>query len=281
MPTLTPEPDSTSSPVARFGTELRRLRRARGWTQEKLGGLLGYSDTWISLIERGKETPTSKLALKADEVFETGGRFAELLRRITGAALLEGFEEFADLEGRCRKLRTFELGVIPGLLQVRSYAETLVTAAVMRGTITEDQADERLAFLAKRQHLLERMPKPVVHAVLDESCLMRLIGGRLVMIEQLAQLEELAIRPNITIQVSPFSLGEHRPFTCPVTLLTLSDRAMVAYSESQQRGYLERGREPVAAWDRDYDQLQVESLPKMASLARIREVREELEKYEG
>ncbi|WP_329578876.1 DUF5753 domain-containing protein [Kitasatospora sp. NBC_01250] len=100
------------------------------------------------------------------------------------------------------------------------------------------------------------------------------------MAEQLAWLEELALRPNITIQVAPFEMGEHRPFACPLTLLSMADHTMVAYSESQQRGYLERSREPVAAWDRDYDQLVVESLPKMASLARIRAVREELGKYE-
>jgi transcriptional regulator with XRE-family HTH domain len=252
----------------------------RKWSQVDLGERIKYSGAWISYIERGRETPTFKFALKCDEVFETGGIFVELLRRITSAALLEGFEEFAALESRCRKLRTFEIGVIPGLLQVRSYAEELATAAVARGSITADQADERLTFLAKRQELLERQPKPVIHAIVDEGCLLRLVGGPSIMVEQLLWLEELAARPNITIQVAPFALGAHRPFTSPVTLLALPDRTTVAYSESQQRGYLERGREQVDAWDRDYDQLLVESLPKSPSLARIRDVRKELETYE-
>ncbi len=62
-----------------------------------------------------------------------------------------------------------------------------------------------------------------------------------------------------------------------MVLLTLADRTVVGYTESQLKGYLERGRDTVAAWERDYDQLQVESLSKVASLAMIRAVRKELE----
>lgn len=150
---------------------------------------------------------------------------------------------------------------------------------MQRGSITQEQADERLAFLAARQRrLLEQKSPPIIQAVMDESCLMRPIGGRDAMLEQLDHLEELASRPHITVQVAPFSLAEHRPFVLPVVLLTLPDRTVVGYSESQLRGYLERGREAVSAWERDYDQLQVESLSKGASLAMIRAVRKELQR---
>ena len=64
--------------------------------QVELGKRMGYSDTLISFIERVRRPPTRNFAVKADEVFETGGTFVELFRRITQAALLEGFEEFAD-----------------------------------------------------------------------------------------------------------------------------------------------------------------------------------------
>lgn len=184
------------------------------------------------------------------------------------------------MRGSCRKLRTFELSVIPGLFQVPSYATALASAAVQRGSITQDQADERVMFLAQRQRLLEQKSPPIIHAVMDQSCLMRPVGGKDVMLTQLNHLEDLAARPNITLQVAPFSLAEHIPFTMPVVLLTLPDRSVVGYAESQLRGYLERGRDAVSAWERDYDQLQVESLSKTASLAMIRTVRKELEEHE-
>ncbi|GAB2707405.1 helix-turn-helix domain-containing protein [Kitasatospora kifunensis] len=272
------EVDQTSSQATRFGIELRRSRRARGWSQVGLGKRMGFSNTLVSYIEGGKRPPTRNFAVKADEVFESGDKFVELWRRYTRAALLEGFEEFADCERRCRRLRTFELGVIPGLFQTPRYAAALEAAAVQRGSITQEQADERMAFLATRQRrLLEQKSPPTIHAVMDESCLMRPIGGPDGMIEQLNHLEELASRPHITIQVAPFSLAEHRPFVLPVVLLTLPDRTVVGYAETQLRGYLERGREAVSAWERDYDQLQVESLSKRASLAMIRAARKELE----
>ncbi|MFE3504540.1 helix-turn-helix domain-containing protein [Kitasatospora sp. NPDC059146] len=271
------EDDQSLSPAVRFGNELRRQRRARGWSQSALGRRMGYSHGLISYIEGAKKPVTRKFAVAADQVFETGGVFVELWRRISNASLLEGFDEYVEAEARCRKIRTFELNVMPGLFQTEAYASALARAAVLRGSITKSQAKERVDFLMGRQLVLRRDPPPVVHAVMDESCLLRPVGGRDVMLQQLLHLEGLAELPHITLQVAPFSLGEHVPFTMPIVLLTLRDRSVVGYAESQARGIVERGHRAVEAWDGDYDQLQVESLPKMPSLDVIRAVRKDLE----
>jgi hypothetical protein len=235
---------------------------------------MGYSDTAISFIERVRRLPTPKFAVKADEVFETGGTFVELYRRIRSAALLEGFEEFADCEAKCRKLRSFETGVIPGLFQTPEYATSLAMAGVRRGSITQGQADERVAFLAARQQrVLDRSKPPLIYTVMDETCLTRMIGGPEVMGRQLDRLVELSARPNITMQVAPLSLGELNPFVFPVSLLYLPDRSLICYTETHARGYLERTPAVCAAWERDYDQLPVESLSTVASLGMIRTVR--------
>ncbi|MFF2348504.1 helix-turn-helix domain-containing protein [Kitasatospora sp. NPDC058115] len=269
--------DAMSSPAVRFGQELARLRRARGWSQVGLAKRMGYSNTLVSYVERAKRPPTMNFAVKADQVFETGGTFYELWRRHTKASLLEGFPEFADAEARCRRLRTLELIVMPGLFQTPSYARALAQAAAHRGAISQSEAEDRVDFLSYRQQrVLERQSPPVVHAVLDESCLLRPVGRAAVMREQLAHLEVLAERPNITIQVAPFSLGENLPFTMPVVLLDMPDRSVVGYAESQAQGYLERVRETVTRWEREYDQLVVEALPKAASLALICKARKEL-----
>ncbi|WP_327071557.1 helix-turn-helix domain-containing protein [Kitasatospora sp. NBC_01302] len=260
----------------RFALELRRSRRARGWSQVELGRRMGYSNALVSYIERVKRPPSRKFAVKADELFETGGTFVELWRRCAAAALLEGFPEFADAEARCIRLREFELTVVPGLFQVPSYAAALASAAVERGAITQDEADERIGYLAARQRLLEQKSPPIIQTVMDQSCLVRPVGGPSVMLEQFHHLEELATRPNITLQVAPFELGEHLPFTMPVVLLTLPNRQLVGYAESQARGHLERARDTLAAWERAYDHLQVEALSKTASLALIRKARKDL-----
>ncbi|MFF7456395.1 helix-turn-helix domain-containing protein [Kitasatospora sp. NPDC008115] len=268
--------DAMSSPAVRFGQELARLRRVKGWSQVALAKRMGYSNTLVSYVERAKRPPTMNFAVKADQVFETGGTFYELWRRHTKASLLEGFPEFADGEAKCRRLREFALTIVTGLFQVQEYAEALAYTAVERGAITQSEAEQRVEFVLARQRVLDRKKPPLIHAVLDEDCLVRTIGGRIVMVKQLDHIVELAARPNITIQVAPFSLGENLPFTMPVTLLDLPDGSVVGYAESLARGYLERRREIVSGWEREYDQLVVEALPKAASLALIHKARREL-----
>lgn len=238
---------------------------------------MGYSGAFLSYLERGKRAPTREVAVKADEVFETGQKFYELWRRYTRAALLEGFPEFADAEARCRRLRTVGLVIVPGLFQTPAYAKALASAAVRRGAITQTEADERTEFLAARQELLNQKTPPVFHAVLEEGCLHRTVGGPQVMADQLRHLEALAERPSITIQVAPFNIGENLTFTLPVVLLDLPDHSVVGYAESTAKGHLERSRATATAWARDYDHLLVEALPTAASLALIRKARKELQ----
>ncbi|WP_063771582.1 helix-turn-helix domain-containing protein [Streptacidiphilus albus] len=268
--------DPSSSPWAAYGTQLRRSRKAKGLSQAQFGELIGYSATYVSYLERGQRPATLHISVAADAALETGGTLELMWWSLRHAALIEGFPEFAAREAKAAKIRAFELGVIPGLLQTPEYAMALAAAAVRRGSISQEQADERVAFLATRQALLGRSPAPVVHVVLDESCLRRMVGGREVMVHQLAKLESVAEQPRRIIQVAPYELGERCPFVLPVWLLTMPDRTVLGYTESHQRGFLERESDSVAAWEREYDWLQVDALSQANSLAMIQEVRKEL-----
>ncbi|QMU67408.1 helix-turn-helix transcriptional regulator [Streptacidiphilus sp. P02-A3a] len=268
--------DPSSSPLAAYGAQLRRLRKAKALTQPELGRLIGFSATYVSYLERGERPATLHISVSADSALESGGTLELMWWGLRHTALLEGFPEFAAQEAKAVKIRTFEMGVIPGLLQTPDYATALAAAAVRRGAITQQQADERVAFLTTRQALLERSPAPLFHAVLDESCLRRPVGGREAMTRQLQHLERMATRPKVIVQLAPFHLGERAPFTLPVWLLTMPDRTVLGYSESQQRGYLERESDTVAAWERDYDWLQVEALSQADSLAMIKDARKDL-----
>ncbi|WP_406095422.1 DUF5753 domain-containing protein [Kitasatospora purpeofusca] len=126
------------------------------------------------------------------------------------------------------------------------------------------------------RRLLARSEPPLLHAVLDESCIRRPIGGTEVMTEQLSHLEDVSASSRIIIQVSPFGLGEEAPFRASMTLLSFADRTVVGYSESLERGYVVRTPGTVAAWEEDYHRLQVEALSKRASQAMIRKAREDL-----
>ncbi|MFD6878052.1 MULTISPECIES: helix-turn-helix domain-containing protein [unclassified Streptomyces] len=269
---LNPERD----PRAAFGARLRSWREERAWTQEVLGGRLGYSSTHVSAVETGRKVPTLRFSRSADEVFGTGQgekSFEREWREIRHGVLLEGFPEFLGYESRAVEIRLYEVGVIPGLLQTPEYATVVTESTVKRGAITADQAGERIAVIADRQASLLRTPPPVVFAVLDESCLRRPIGGPDLMRDQLTRLLEFAELPNTVLQVAPFTMGERRPLSLPFYVLTMADRAIMSYAESAQRGHLERDNNSVVPMLTAYHQLQAEALSQSASVAMIDQLR--------
>ncbi|WP_411140342.1 helix-turn-helix domain-containing protein [Streptomyces sp. x-80] len=261
------------SPGARFGVRLRMLRDEHGWTQDELARRMGFSPTHISAVETGRRPPTTRFASSADRVFGTGDRLERQGRAARDSSILEGFPEFVAQEVCAAEIRLFELGIIPGLLQTPEYAAAITTGAVRRGAITEQQAEERLTLLARRQASLDRTPAPLVYVVLDESCVRRVVGGPQVMSAQLDRLAAFAELPSTTLQVAPYDLGERRSFDLPVHLLTLPDRSQLAYAESAQQGRLERDTRFVQPLLTAYHQLQIEALSQVASVAMIEQVR--------
>ncbi|MFD4656124.1 helix-turn-helix transcriptional regulator [Kitasatospora sp. NPDC058444] len=268
--------DPTSSPLAALVVHLRTSRDAKGLTQVGLGKLIGYSNVYISNVETGKQAPSLNFVKLCEEPLGTNGSLELLWWSWKNGSLIPGFPEFAAKEREALAIRLFELDMVPGILQHSDYSAAYESAPVRRGEATQEQANERLRLLSVRQQLLGRTL--AIHVVLDESALRRPIGGPAVMARQLQLLEHLAARPNIVIQVAPYLLGEERPFSHSVTLLTLPNRAMVGYTETLQRGFLEQDTEVVSRWAGKYDRLQVNALNQPDSLVAIREARKD---YEG
>ncbi|MFJ3789603.1 helix-turn-helix domain-containing protein [Kitasatospora sp. NPDC090091] len=270
------ELDPTSGRWAPFGVQLRRSREAAGLTQSQLAKLIGFHYSTVSFAELGSKQVSLRFARSADQALATHGTLALMWQQASNSAgLAEGFTEFAGLEAKAKELRLFEITLIPGLLQTRAYAEAELSEAVLRGEITPDQADERLNFRLARQQLLHRPQPPLLYAALAESVIRWSLGGPSVMRDQLQHLEDLATRPNVLVQVVPFSLAT-RPFQTAVTLLTMPDESQLGYCEIPNRGFLERDRSTVAIWRRRYDRLQVEAPMRAVSLDMIRAARKDL-----
>ncbi|MYY09438.1 helix-turn-helix domain-containing protein [Streptomyces sp. SID4919] len=270
------ELDPESSPRAAFGARLRSSREARGWKQEDLSLHMGISSGHISGVETTRKMPSLRFAKAADMAFgvtDSAATFERQWREMHQGSLLEGFPEYVGYEGRAVEIRLFESGVIPGPLQTREYARALADCALQRGDITPEQADERVDFLIERQAALVRTPPPVLFAVLDESCIRSPIGGPDVMAGQFARLIEFAGQPNTAFQIAPFAMGGRKPFRRLVHLLTLSDRSLMSYVESQTHGYLDRELSSVVPLMRNYHQLQVEAASQAESVDMIEQLR--------
>ncbi|MEE1930373.1 helix-turn-helix transcriptional regulator [Streptomyces sp. TRM 70351] len=265
-----------ASPEAAFGARLRRAREAQGWLQDDLGARIGYSGRHVSGVETGHKPPTRRFSVAVDAALGiegTADSFEREWGEIKHGSLLEGFPEYVAHEGRAVEIRLYEVGIIPGLLQTPEYARAQEDGHVERGSITREQAAERVAFLGERQAALERPRPPLVLVVMDESCLHHAVGGTEVMNAQLQRLVDVAARPNWILQVAPFSIGARRAFNLPINLLTLADRSVVCYAESQTQGHLDREATSVLPMLTAYHQLQGEALSPAASVAMINQLR--------
>lgn len=90
---------------------------------------------------------------------------------------------------------------------------------------------------------------------------------------QLARLVEFAEQPDTSLQLAPYSMGERRPFSRLVNLLTLPDRSVLSYVESKTHGHLDRESTSVLPLVRAYHQLQAEALSQAESVVMIEQAR--------
>ncbi|MCX5398488.1 helix-turn-helix transcriptional regulator [Streptomyces sp. NBC_00102] len=265
-----------ASPEAAYGARLRQFREARGWTQEQLADQGAYTGKHISAVETARKSPTLGFSRDVDAALgtaDTADSFEREWREIRQGSLIEGFPEYVTHEARAAEIRLYEVGVIPGLLQTPEYAAAIQGGEVKRGACTPEQAEERVALVAQRQEVLVRHRPPLVFVVLDESCIRRPVGTAAVWDAQLARLTAFAELPNSAVHVAPFTMGERRACTLPVTVLTLPDRTLMSYAESSQRGHLEKESRYALPMLTAYHQLQTESLSQAASLDMIDQVR--------
>lgn len=268
--------DPDSSPEAEFGAALREERERQGLTQDQLAARTGHSSSHISAVETARKKPTLQVARLVDQALGTGDKFERKWHKMNRGGLLEGSPQYISHEAKAAEIRIYEVGVIPGLLQTPEYAKVLAESAVKRGAITDEQAEARIALIAERQASLVRLPMPQIFVVLDESCLRRPVGGPAVMKAQLDHLLEFAELPNTVLQIAPFTMGEHRPLSLPLYVLTMPDRTLLSYAESSHRGQVERDLTFVGPLLTSYYQLQADALSPAESVAMIRELRKDI-----
>jgi hypothetical protein len=115
--------------------------------------------------------------------------------------------EFIAMEDVAASVRTWQLSLIPGLLQTAEYARSL---AVSDGVWEDPDEIERVVEVRMKRQARLSGEKPLkVHAVVWEAALRQLVGGAGVMRRQLQHLLEAAELPNVQVQIMPFRSGGH------------------------------------------------------------------------
>jgi transcriptional regulator with XRE-family HTH domain len=255
-----------------LGSHLRRLREARGITREAAGYSIRASESKISRMELGRVSFKTRdvedlLTLYgiADEAERTS--LVSLAKEANVAGwwhsysdvLPSWFPTYVGLEGAAHLIRVYEVQFVHGLLQTEAYAHAVV-ARGMKGASVAD-IDRRVALRLERQKYLVSENAPEFHIVLDEAALRRPYGDRGVMRGQLQHLIEVSERPNVRLQVMPFSFGGHSGESGSFTILSFpeSDLSDVVYLEQLTSAlYLDK-REDVTQYEGALKQLQQDS----------------------
>ena len=268
--------DRAASPLRVFGAMLRSYRVKAGMSLEQLGARVYLSDDMVGKIENGQRVPTEQFAAACDAVPElnTGGALAELrdlLKDYLKQRAYPGwFIRWPEKETQATVLRSFELVVIPGLLQTQGYARALLDHRIGSNT---DDVDEIVAARMERQAILDRAKPPELWVAIEEAVLRRPVGSPAIMHEQLNHLLRIAHRPNVVLQVIPASVGVHGGLAgAGFIVADFADAPPVAYQETQVGGQVIEDHDDIAILLAAWDRLRAEALPRAASLDLIEEV---------
>lgn len=184
-------------------TTLDRMQRDRliarrkllGFTQHTLALAVGCDRNTAARWERGESEVSAHHREPLARALQWS--LTELDDALNGAGRLPvtvggWFTNYETLEQSATTVRSWEPMVVPGLLQTRAYATALLGDS--------DRVTRRM----DRQRMLTRPGNPVdLVAIVDESVLMRPVGGRDVFAAQLGHLVDMSERGNVTVQVLP------------------------------------------------------------------------------
>ncbi|MEV0375817.1 helix-turn-helix transcriptional regulator, partial [Streptomyces sp. NPDC050636] len=201
-----------------LGAHLRHLRRSKGLALKDVAPRIRASVSKISRMERGESPPREQdvldlvrhYGITAPEQLE---EILELLRQAKARSWMHQYSDITPgwlkrligLEDSATQIRTYEVHLVPGLLQIPEYTRAIIKAAMPHAG--EDEILRRLELRWSRQHLLDRANRPRLDFLLDQGILMRPVGGRRVVRRQLQHLRRLAEQDRISIRIVTFEKG--------------------------------------------------------------------------
>ncbi|RAY11417.1 XRE family transcriptional regulator [Actinomadura craniellae] len=253
-----------------FAKELIAWREFRGMTQEKLATAITFSPSLVAMVETCQRTPRPEFIERCDEALQTGGALMRFYKELVSRESIPDYlDRWRGVEEQATVINTFQLEVVPGLLQTPDYARVVLQTGLP--TATPEEIEAKVAARLERQAPLTSDRPPMFVAILDEGAIRRVIGGSSVMREQLMHLVKLCERPHIVVQVVRAEVGAYAGIGGPFNLATL-DGDEVAYLDTTLSGHVVENPEEVAIIKHRWESLRAEALPRPASLRLIKEV---------
>ncbi|MFE5891646.1 helix-turn-helix domain-containing protein [Streptomyces sp. NPDC002285] len=268
------------------GVQLAGIRDDAGLSQDQAARAVGFSPAKLSRIEAGKgrRPPTEADVRLLLNEYRTEEYEASVLLQLLKRAgepgwwqrydkrlMPEWFDRLVGLQEAATAIRTFEIQYVPGLLQTEAYARAVVERGLPSAPGRE--VERRVELRMRRRQLLHRADPPQLWAIVDESVLLRMLGSREVMREQLEYLEEMAQLPHVTLQIVPLDVTNASAPAIPVTYLRFGgvDLADIVYLEHIKSAAFLEDQDETEEYRIALDRLGDEALNPRESLERLRE----------
>ena len=206
------------SPTVRrreLGTRLRALRTEADLTVEQVAERLLCSPSKISRLETGARGASARDIRDLCDLYEMTGAEREHLTALAkegrDQAWWQPFDlpyaTYVGLEAAAVLISDYEPGGVPALLQTPAYARAVHESAWP--PLSPDVIEQRIESRRLRQDVLSREEPPHLKAVIDEAVLHRIVGGPIVMHEQLQWMIEANGMAQVDVRVLPYSAGSH------------------------------------------------------------------------
>jgi transcriptional regulator with XRE-family HTH domain len=276
--------DSPAVARRRVRLALRTAREAKQLTQTQIAQAMDWSLSKVMRIEKG-ETNVSSGDLRVlldhldvcdpDEVQQlvNDARLSRQERwtvdpddrqHLTAAML-----ELYQFEAEATTIRVYNHLVIPGILQTRAYANAVF--ANFRDAFDDADIEARIAMRGRRrQQILYRADAPHYLVILDESVLMRPLGGADVMADQLDELLTTMHETPLVVRILPFvAAARSLAFFGPFTLHDLDDQSALLYREVAEGDDISHAPRELARHRAAFDGMWSLALDGEASVHRI------------
>lgn len=286
------ERDSPSVRERRLAQEMRLLREAAELHGKDVAERLGWSPSKVSRIETGRIGISAADLERLVELYRVPEAQARSLRRLAPSARPRGWwDAYADtvsagyadlirLESGSQALRCYAALVPHALLLTPDYVREVVLSTWERPTPAE--VERRLQICRRRQEVLDPAPAGRslrLAAVVDESVLRRWVvpgdpeRDRRIRRGQLEHLLAASARPNVTVQVLPFTAG--LPPVSAGSFSVLESLATgapdVVYLENKTRVFFLDSEAEVHRYGRAFDLISDTALDPAASRRLIEE----------
>lgn len=238
----------------RLSAELKKARLDAGLSIEAVTEKTEWSAGKVSNLETGVRLYPTVMEVRGllDTYEVTEQHRRDTILDLTRQARERGWwskyddiftDEYPAFEAEAASIHTYELAMVPGLLQTPGYVETLMRASLRRNPLDIDRAIETRR---QRQQMLQTSAAPELWAVVDEAALRRFEGNKRVFHEQIQHLIEVAEGDNsVTLQVLPFASGMHAGLQGSFVIMNFGEgMSPVVYLETDTDGlYLEEAEE--------------------------------------